>query len=341
MRILIVSTTIFPLPPTGYSGLEMLTYQIAVGMQKKGHQVSVVAPQGSQLPEGIELIPTGIREAEQAVYMRYKDRLEKGDWDVVHDHSWEAWPYMSAVGHEPALPILHTLHTSPTIYGKPPPVMRPCFVGISDSHCQDIRLHLGIDARRVYNGIDLIFYAQDAGVKRNGRYLFLGRYTPEKGPLVAINLASRLRFALDCVGDVEIVGNPEYVDRCRNLCDGLLVRFRAGVSRDETVKLYRSSKALLFPLQWSEPFGLSIVEASACGLPVLTLRKGAMPELVKDGENGWAFWTEGDLEDAIKQDWPSKIDPVRARAVAERFSLQAMIDGYEELYKDVANGVRW
>ena len=127
MKILLISTTIFPLPPAGYAGTEQIVYNLAIGLQKKGHAVTVVAPEGTVLPEGIALIPTGLREPEEAAWMRYRDRL--GEFDVIHSHGFEGWAYMSSAGRSPELPIIHTLHTVPQIYATPPPCAVPLLRG--------------------------------------------------------------------------------------------------------------------------------------------------------------------------------------------------------------------
>ena len=149
-------------------------------------------------------------------------------------------------------------------------------------------------------------------------------------------------MSLDCYGDTSLIGDKTYLERCRAAADGIRIRVFPGVPRTRTVALYQSYSALLFPLQWDEPFGLTVAEASACGLPVLTLTRGAMRELVKDGENGWAVDDEDALEELLKSGaWREQIGPERARAVARRFSLAMMVDTYEKLYQEVAHGDRW
>lgn len=342
MKLLLISTTIFPLPPAGYAGTENIVFNLACGLAAKGHQVSVMAPEGSRLPAGVELLACKPGESEESAYARlYRERIEKGEWEVIGDHSFEAWSYMSSIGREPQLPIVHTVHTHNSIYQKPPPVQWPRFVGISDSHCRLLSLALGIAPRRVYNGIDLDFYKPDPSVSRNGRYLAFGRFTAEKGMLHAILLAKRLRLALDAVGDVNIVASKEYVDRCREACDGLQVRFQGGVSRQDAVTLYRTHRALLFPLQWDEPFGLVPVEAAACGLPVLTLSRGAMPEVVKDGVSGFVCENERELEDKLTSGALGSLEPEKIRGWAKQFSLEQMVASYAALYAEAAQGIKW
>lgn len=342
MKLLIISPNIFPIPLQGYGGLEQIVFLTAVGLAAKGHQVTVVAPQGSQLPDGVELIPTVQGEPEEGSWHRYSQRMQAGEFDCIVDHTWEKWAYVSSSSRDPELPIMGILHTAPGIYQTPPPVLWPCLVGLSEQHARDQRLHLKVDCRVAYNGIDTAaFYTPDPSVKRNDHYLAFGRYTAEKGMLQAMNIARRTRVRLDCFGDTTIVGDQGYVERCRQAADGLRVRFNGPVSRQDSLRLYRGAKALLFPLQWSEPFGLAIIEAMACGMPVLTLRRGAMPELVEHGVSGFVYDTEDELEQAIRDDVVAKLDPAKIRASAERFTIQRMVDRHEALAQDVVAGKGW
>lgn len=338
MKILLISPTIFPLPLTGYGGTEQIVYLLGKELHRRGHVVAVVAPEGSKLSEGMELVPIKQGESEESAYQKYQPRL--GAFDIIHDHTFESWVYQAAIGIEPPLPIIKTFHTSPGIWGTPPPVPHPCLVGISDSHARDMSRHWGVAVRRVYNGVDLETYTPDPEVKRNGRLLFLGRYTPEKGPLEAMQLAKKLKMPIDCYGDTNLVADSGYVDRCRREADGVLVRFSEGVSREKTVELYQKHRALLYIPKWLEPFGLVPVEAQACGMPVVTTHLGSMPEVVEDGISGYVCDDERGIEDALR----NKLGEVRAescRAMAERFSLGRMVDGYLELYNEVIMGYRW
>lgn len=340
VRIAAISTPIYRLPPQGYSGLEFLVGEMSIIWAQMGHQVTTVCPEGSELP-GVEVIPIPLRCQEEQAYNIYKERLENEPWDVIWDSTWQAWPYASSIGRDPQLPIVHTFHAYPQVYGSPPPVSFPCFVGLSEDHCEHIVNHLKVSARRVYNGIDLDFYKPDPNIKRGNRYLALGRFTPEKGMLEAIDMARRLRFNLDCVGDTEIVGSQDYVNRCRSRCDGRQVRFVGGVSREETLEYFRRGKALLFPLQWREPFGLVPMEAMACGMPVLTLKKGSMPEVVKHGRTGFVVNTLEDMEQLIESDKLASIKAEDCRRWASKFTLRRMAESYIKLFNEVMAGGLW
>jgi glycosyltransferase involved in cell wall biosynthesis len=215
-------------------------------------------------------------------------------------------------------------------------------VGVSTDHAHRLSLAYGVATRRVYNGIDLEMYSPPPeGAKRNGRLLWLGRYTPEKDPLSAMQLAKRLRMPLDCYGDTEAVSDPAYIDRCRAEADGLIVRWHPGVSREKTVELYRTHRALLYTPNWLEPFGLVIAEAMACGLPVLTLDRGSMKELVADGMSGYVCDDISGLEKVLKEGCLSSLKSEDCVSTAARFSKYNMAQEYLKLFEQVRQGCPW
>ena len=337
MKILLISSSIFPLPPQGYSGLEMLVYWLACGFQKAGHQVAVVAPEQSRLPEGIELIPIGLREQEEAYFQKYRERL--GEFDIIFDHTFQSWCYTESARREPDLPIVKTFHTDPSIWGSPPPVFHPNLVGISDSHTRRLAMHLGVVVERVYNGLDTEFYTPANG-RRNDKWLWLARYTPEKGCLEAAQLAKRLRVKLDMYGDADIVSSQEYVDRCRREADGLMVRWNPGVTREETVALYRQYRGLLYMPNWEGPFEMVMVEAQLCGLPVVTLDRGPMREVVSS-DGGFVCRDAAEVEEVIRSGKIDTLDPVKVRQGALKFSKEAMTEGYLKLFERVVARDTW
>jgi len=341
MKVLIISTTVYALPPAGYAGTEYLVYHLACGLANKGHKVSVVAPEGSNLPNNVELIPVGLREGEEQAYLKYKDRLEQDNWNAIVDATFQRWSLMSSIGRDSQLPIVNWHHTDVSIYQTPPPVRYPMWVGLSRSHAENMARHWGCHTRYIYNGIDLSFYTPDFNTNRGDRYLALGRYTPEKGFLPLIMMAKRLKIGLDVVGDTEIIASRDYMQRCFNEADGMIVRCMPGVSREETVKLYRKCKALLQAPQWEEPFSLITAEALACGTPIIGLRRGAFPELMSK-KCGFIVDSIEEMEELIKKDTVSKIKPEECRRWAEqRFSIQRFVDDWERLLIEVAQGARW
>ena len=340
MKILIVSTSVFVLPIQGYGGTEALVYSLAHAYAKRGHEVTVVAPEGSTFEDpNIKLCPIMQGELEESAFVKYRDTLK--DYDIIQDMAFGGWAYLESVGVEPPLPIIKTFHTDPSIWDSPPPVPHPCLIGISHDHSRRLALKLGVPVRTVYNGIPPDFYKPDPEKKRNGRLLWVGRYTPEKSPLDSMLIAKKLKMPLDCYGDTSMVASPEYVDRCRKEADGLLVRFYPGVSRTRTVELYQSYKALLYTPSWSEPFGLVLCEASACGLPIVTLGHGSLPELVKNGVNGFSCDTIEQVEDVLRSGKLRDIRPEACREWALQFSVDSMAERYLALFREIQAGHTW
>lgn len=343
MKILIISTSIYSLPPPGYSGLEMLVYQWACEFQKAGHQVAVVAPGDSKFPPelNIELISVGLREDEGAAYLRYKSRLESREFDAVMDNTWWTYSVLSQMESDRQLPVIHTWHTDPYALGAPPPIRYPCLVAFSEAQANIMRSRWSACVQVVPHGIDLDFYKPDPTVERGNRLLFLARYTPEKGFLEIANLVKKCKVSLDAFGDIEIVGSQDYVTKCFNEGDGKQIRVNPGISRDQTVKEYQSHKALITWPNYVEIFGLGTVEAMACGCPVISKDSGAARELIKHGKSGFIVSTEEEAEELIKSDAVSKLKTEDIVKQGRKFSIEKSARGHLRLMESIKNGLYW
>jgi len=331
----------YNLPPPGYSGLEMLVYQWACEFQKAGHQVAVVAPGDSQLPEGIELISVGLREPEEAAYLKYKNRLESGEFDAIEDNTWLWYSVLSQMEADKQLPIIHCWHTDPYGLGAPPPIQKPCILAFSEAEANIIRSRWSVACQVVKHGIDLDFYKPDPSVERGNRYLFLARYTPEKGFLEIANLAKKCKVGLDAFGDIEIVSSQDYVTKCFNESDGRQIRVNPGISREECVKQYQSHKALITWPNYIEIFGLTTCESQACGCPVISKDSGAARELIRHGKTGFVVGSLEEAEELIKSDAVSKLKTEDIVKQGRRFSIEKSAKGHLRLMEEIKNGLYW
>jgi len=342
MKILIIGTSFYNLPPPGYSGLEMLVYQWACEFHKAGHQVAVVAPGDSQLPEGIELVSIGFREPEEAAYLKYKNRLESGEFDAVMDNTWFWFSVLSQMEADKQLPIIHCWHTDPYGLGSPPPIQKPCMVAFSEAQANIIRGRWSVGVMVVKHGIDLDFYKPDPSVERGNRYLFLARYTPEKGFLEIAYLAKKCKVGLDAFGDIEIIASQDYVTKCFNEADGRQITVNPGISREEAVKQFQSHKALITWPNYIEIFGLTTIEAMSCGCPVISKDSGAAKELIKQGKSGFVVSTLEEAEELIKTDAVSRLKAEDIIKQGRKFSIEKSARGHLRLLKEVGeNGVFW
>jgi glycosyltransferase involved in cell wall biosynthesis len=345
MRIAQVSPPLESVPPSGYGGTERVVATLTEELVRRGHDVTLFAPGDSRT--SARLVPT----VERALWHSRRDYPDfapfwaitlgevwrrLADFDVIHAHlDFFGFPMARAS----ARPVVTTLHGRLDL-----PQLEPLF-----DHFADVPLVSISDAQRapvphanwaatVYHGIELDQYTFSA---RPGKYLaFLGRIAPEKGVDVAIRVARRtgrtLRIAarkpLPFKHDPEVRKDWEYFENViQPLLDDSHVEFVGELSGKRKDAFLRQAAALLFPIQWPEPFGLVMAEALACGTPVMALRAGSVPEVLEDGVTGCICDTEDELVEAIQR--IGELDRARCRAEAERrFSPSAMAEAYEHVY---------
>jgi len=184
--------------------------------------------------------------------------------------------------------------------------------------------------RTIHHGIDLSQYRL---VDKKQQYLsFIGRIAPLKGTHLAIDVAKRTGIPLKIAGEVQPV-NREYFERkIRPEIDGSFVEYIGSANLDAKNELLGNSMAMVFPIQWNEPFGLVMVEAMACGTPVLAMPGGSVQEVVRDGISGY---TCRSVREMAKRARDLNFDPAAIRQyVADNFSMERMVNAYLELYKE-------
>lgn len=348
MRIGVVSATVFPCPPPGYSGLEMIAWQCARGLAERGHEVSLIAPDGSHCP-GCKVVSTGPAGLdEKMAFGRYVHALD--EHDVIIDHSWQKWSVIQRARGELRAPVLQVMHAPiNTMMSTPPPLEKPCFVCISRDQAEHLKALFNLTARVAYNGIDLDFYRPIPNVRRTKRFLFLGRFSTIKGADLAIRACKEVGVGLDLIGDTTITNEPDYLKQCQEMADGKQIRIVGGQCRDNCVWWYSQAHAFIHANQrFREPFGLAPVEAMACGLPVIAWDYGAMRETISAGETGLLVNTFEDLVSSVEtlqnlndEEGPTIAERERCRRWASQFSVQAMAGGYEALCKEAMQTGGW
>src|SRR5205085_9513706 len=185
--------------------------------------------------------------------------------------------------------------------------------------------------RVIHHGIDLSQYQLQT---RKQNYLsFIGRIAPIKGTHLAIDVAKRTGIPLKMAGDVQPQFRPYFEAKIKPQIDGRLVEYIGPANLQIKNELLGNSMAMLFPIQWSEPFGLVMVEAMACGTPVLALPGGSVPEVVRTGVSGYIC---RNVNQMVKRVAVLHFDPKTVRHyVEERFSLERMVQDYLALYREV------
>jgi glycosyltransferase involved in cell wall biosynthesis len=262
--------------------------------------------------------------------------VERGrEFDLIH---YEAayYPMSLAFSRLSPVPIVQTLHHSPS----PPEIalwsryLEALFVAISE---EQARLLSGLNVvGTVLHGIDTDrFLFQETPETPEDYLLFLGRFTEGKGVLQAIDIARRvgMRLVLAAAAD------PYYHEKVAEHVDGTNVVYYGEADFDAKVRLYGGARALLYPIQAGEPFGLVLAEAMACGTPVAALDRGAVREVVDDGVTGVVFDTEDEMVAGLSRVFALDRWRVRDHAV-KRFGVERMADEYIAVYQRVVDNHR-
>jgi glycosyltransferase involved in cell wall biosynthesis len=337
MRIALIAPPWYAVPPSGYGGIEWVVALLADGLTERGHDITLFAPPGSRTkarlvsPLGERLPPDSIGNPwyEASHAMSAYEGSER--FDVLHDHTG---PVGVSIGALIESPIVHTLHGPFTpqalmLYSR---IARHLwFVAISESQRSmgpsDLRW-----AGVVYNGIpiDNYPYRED----KEDVLFFLGRADEEKAPHLAIEAARRAgRQLVMCVTTKNEREQRYWAEQVEPLL-GDDVEVHGECDQEQKADLLGRAAALLFPIQWAEPFGLVMIEAMACGTPVVAWRNGSVPEVIDDGVTGFVVDSMDGMVQAIGR--VGELDPRAARAhVEERFSAAAMVTGYERAYERI------
>jgi glycosyltransferase involved in cell wall biosynthesis len=332
----------YPVPPAGYGGIELMAYHLATELQRRGHEVSVIGQQGSKGPfETIAIAPEswsgqlGTRDQlprETLFLYRAYDLIRRRAFDVVHDHSG-LMGIMLAASSRPQTPVVATLHGDLTeAEGEFLAAIDHRVHLVAISRAQEA-LVAGVDWRRVvYNAVDPADYTAITKLDEKHDYVLqLARISPSKGQHLAIEAARRLGVHLVLAGKVDNDA-CEYFEREVKPHLGTAVTWHENVAGEEKRELLARAKAMLFPIQWEEPFGIAMVEAMVSGTPVIAMARGAAVELVEPGVTGLLVQDVDGLVDAYGHIGEIDLERCVKRA-GERFGPGQMADGYQSVYE--------
>jgi glycosyltransferase involved in cell wall biosynthesis len=346
LRIAQVSPLWTRVPPSTYGGIELLLKLLTDELVEEGHDVTLFATGDCQTRAKLhEVAPVNLGElierGEAYMFEYYAsgvmtDVLRRArDFDVIHCHLSPAWIPLAALS---PIPVVFTMHTSmhrddEWAIGRYP---EATVVGISADQVRAAGLRLKREFPVVYNGCD--FGAYEPAFEPGEYLAFLGRMSSGKNPRDAIRIAQAVGMPIVLGGRPQNAEEERYfAQEVKPLVDGRNVRWIGPVNHPQKNELLRRAAALVFPIQWDEPFGLVMIEAMACGCPVLAHRRGSVPEVVDDGITG--FHTA--VIDALAELVPSvlALDRREVRSHAEsRFGFKAMVARYLEVYRNAIVG---
>ena len=341
MRIGLLAPIALPVPPVGYGGTERVVSLLAEGLAARGHEVTLFAsgdstsqvPRRSLFPHALPQLDKPSYQQAEAEHVRWA--LAQGsDFDLIHDHT-KTNGVLLASGC--SVPVLTTVHNDFTperrsVYLRFP--QHP-FVAISRAHAA--RLPELCFTGVIYNGIDLASLPD--AIEKSHELLFLGRICAVKGAHTAIAVAKATGRPLILAGNVDKGDRSYFEEAIAPHLSDKLIRYVGEVSGERKWRLLSQAHCLLFPIQWPEPFGLVMIEAMACGTPVVALNRGAAPEVVGHGESGWLAEDFPELIEGVEK--AKSFDPSTCRRwVEEHFSAHAMVSNYEKLYRRVAASVK-
>ncbi|HVH75714.1 MAG TPA: glycosyltransferase family 4 protein [Stellaceae bacterium] len=336
MRIAQVSPLMEAVPPKLYGGTERVVAYLTDALVEMGHEVTLFASGDSitrarleaGTPRALRLEPNVLDHVAPLIVMleRVADRAH--EFDVIHVHC-------DYLGYGPlrraGVPFLATLHGRldlpelKLVYGAYSDVP---VVSISDAQRQPLP-----EARyvaTVQHGLPQHLLKPGSG---NGGYLaFLGRISPEKGPDRAVRIAAQAGMKLKIAAKIDRVDRKYYESEIAPLFEQPHVEYIGEIREDQKSEFLGNAAGLLFSIAWREPFGLAMIEAMACGTPVVAMRQGSVPEVVEEGVTGFVVADEGEAAAAARR--LHRLDRARIRRVFdERFTAHRMAEDYLAIYR--------
>jgi glycosyltransferase involved in cell wall biosynthesis len=337
VRIAQLAPVWFPVPPTGYGGIEWVVSLLADGLVDAGHDVTLFASGDSrtkaELASLYELAPSAEIGRSQVEIRHALSCFERAsEFDVIHDHSG---PPAAVIAGAVGTPTVHTVHGP--LLGEPGDLYeqiarvapRTKLISISmnqRAHHPDLPWLANIP-----NALDFSLYP--AQPHRGDYLLFLGRMSPEKGAHRAVAVAVEAGLPLKLAGKRREPAEQHYFHELvePHLRAGQ-IEYLGEVTHGEKVELLQNARATLFPIDWEEPFGLVMIESMACGTPVIATRRGSVPEVVEPGRTG--IVVDDYIEMAAAVEAADALDPAELRRAAEeRFSRERMVADYLAAYE--------
>ena len=338
MRIAQLAPTYERVPPAAYGGTELIVQLLTDELVRRGHDVTLYASGDSLTAARLRSVTArpmrygelrnGLRHAEYLQLANaqacFRDAAS-GAFDVVHNH---AGIEGLVLGASSRIPVLTTNHNTYV------PETEPIWAAYDWAHNSLSAASAATFPARgamppIHHGIDVSSF--QLGTAPVGYLLFLGRFSPEKGAAKAVEAASAAGRRLILAGKIDTVDEEYFRGSVEPALDGDSIRYVGEADGPTKRRLLAGADALLFPIDWDEPFGLVMIEALASGTPTIGFRRASVPEVVEDGVTGFVVDDVTAMTDRIER--LPEIDRLRCRRAAERrFGVARMADDYERHY---------
>ncbi len=336
MKIAQIAPLWIPVPPYNYGGTELVVSLLTEELVRRGHEVTLFASGDSRTKAHLVPIwPTSLWRAHLSVPhaafgLMYKKIFEMQDqFDIIHDHcEFYTAPYSPFLKPPIVSTIHHPMYEEMVVLFKKFPNIN--YVAISKNQKKSAP---GVNfVRTIYHGLPMEQYPFSD--HPSDYLLWLSKITPQKGPAEAIEVAKKAGEKLILSGNLLREYRDYFEYRVKPLIDGRQIQFVGASNFSKKIELFKNAKAVLYPVKRQEPFGLVVVEAMACGTPVIAYKEGAMAEIIKDGETGFLVSNQEEMVQAVKK--IGLIDRRKCREYAEKnFPLGRMVNRYERLYKKI------
>jgi len=354
LKIAQLSTPFFDVPPKTYGGTELVAYNLCEGLTKRGHKVTLFATGSSKTSAKLEYVfkkALGLNWHEKllsplaqklfwayalpCLYHAILPYEKAKEFDIIHNHFHYFGLFFASLTKTPTVTTYHgDISTAQNclieklIFEK---YKKANWVAISYSQKKRAKIKLNF-VGVVHNGIDIKKFPYS---EKHQNYLaWLGRITKKKGILEAIKLAKETGEKLLIAGIVNPRDQEFFQKEVKPQIDNKQIFYLGPANHRKKVNLLKNAKALVYPISWEEPFGLVMVEAQACGCPVIAYKRGAVPEVVKNKKTGFVISPKlglYGLKEALRN-----IDYIERKEcrkwVEENFTVEKMVQKYEEIY---------
>jgi len=343
MRIAQVAPLAEAVPPKLYGGTERVVAYLTDALVELGHDVTLFASGDSDTkatlcpiwPRALRLDPD-VKDHFAPLFMQLETVARRAhEFDLIHCHiDYFGYPLLRRLG-TPSVTTLHGRLDLPELqplyrlYGDIP------VVSISDS--QRVPLPEANFVATVLHGLPQNLLSKGDG--RGGYLAFLGRVSPEKAPDAAIRIAARAGIPLKIAAKVDRVDRDYFKTTVEPLLGQADVEFIGEIREDQKQEFLGNAAGLLFPIAWREPFGLVMIEAMACGTPVIAFENGSVPEVLENAVTGFIVHSEDQAVEAVRR--IGTLDRTRIRGEFERrFTAQRMAKNYLKLYERLVQARR-